>query len=375
MISLEKILTVAIKDMRGWFRNPFLMLIAIAPLLVISLLMGFFISEAESVTEAVILEDNDPLALEIKNYITTMESGTGLKWFNVQDAPPDQIHEMFKKGHVLSYILVPANLTSRLQKGEVVSLQVYINNVQGDVTKNVLQRVQNVCNHFSNELNYGQMTYYVPTVKFETMVVPDVTFTHYLAAAICALTILLSSGANVATLAAREFEEKTIKELVMGSFPAEIVSGMILAGVIQTLICYAVISVVLFLAFRFVPVGPPLLLGLLIVWGAVTFSSLGFLAAARLKQVIPAALSVIVLNVAGWWIGGGLVPAEVWRGIIGWIGKFWPGTYFFRSFTNLILWGYYNPSVLLFDLLITGILGVVTYVLAIRLFIREVRKC
>ena len=108
------------------------------------------------------------------------------------------------------------------------------------------------------------------------------------------------------------------------------------------------------------------------IWGALSFSSIGFLAAARLKQTIPAALSILVLNIAGWWIGGGLVPAEVWQGqILGTLAQFWPGTYFFRSFTNLALLD--KTSTLLFDLIVTGIFGGTMFLLATGLFMKEAK--
>ncbi|MFX0092719.1 MAG: ABC transporter permease, partial [Candidatus Hodarchaeota archaeon] len=324
---LEKILSLTIKDMKGWLRNPFLIIIAIVPLMIVATFVGLLVFQAESMPAGIILKDDDSLALEIKDYIISMKSGTGLSWFNIEDLSSNKTLERFEEGQILCVIVIPENISARIQTGEIVNLEVMINNVNDDVTKNVLQRVQEVCNHFNERLDHGGVVLYAPDIEFETIASIDVSFTHYISAAVLALTVLVASGVNVATTTAKEFEDDTIKELIMAVSPIAVITGKILTGTLQTIICFGVISLTVFLLHGFIPVGNPLMIFFLILWGIMIFSNLGFLFASKLKSVVPAAVSLLVLNIAGWWVGGGLVPPEVWPGVMKVLAWFWPGTY------------------------------------------------
>ncbi|MFX1475074.1 MAG: ABC transporter permease [Promethearchaeota archaeon] len=376
MSLFRRALSVTVKDLKGWVRKPFLIGIAVIPLIIVLIFTGIFVHRAESMPAGVILEDSDPKALEFKTLLMTMRSGTGLRWFTIEDLPATEVLEQFEAGRILCYIVIPANLTVRLEANETVSLHVMIHNIQDDVTKNVLQRVEYACNEFNRALEVGSLTYYSPGIQFETLVPIDVGFSDYVVAGILALVTMLSSSVNVATTTAQEFEEGTVKELIMGASLGATVIGKLLAGITQSLVCLGIVSMVAFALYRFVPLGNLLLLFGVALWSMCVFSSLGFLAAARVKKVIPAGMLVMILNLAGWWIGGGLVPAEVWTQtqttrIISLFAVFWPGTYIFRSFTNLALLNI--TATLPFDLLVTGVFGIVTFVLAIWLFGREAK--
>lgn len=357
--------------MRGWLRTPFLVIISVVPLLIITTFIGILVIQAESMPAGVILEDSDPLALEIKDYMMNMSSGTGLKWFNIEDISTSEVLDRFEKGQLLCYVVIPGNLSGRIQTGEIVKLKVTINNINDDITKNVLQRLQNVCNHFNQRLEYGGLTLYTPEITFEALAPVDITFTFYISASALALTVLLSSGVNVVTTTAKEFEDETIKELVMAASPLAIIAGKILTGIIQTVISFGIVLFWVFLVYGFVPAGNFLLLLVLILWGTLVFSSLGFLAASKIKSVVPAAVGLIVAHVAGWWVGGGLVPPEIWPNVMKTLAFLWPGTYFMRSVVNLILLN--NTSTLILDLVITGIFGILTFLLAMWIFIKEVQ--
>ncbi|MFX1562746.1 MAG: ABC transporter permease [Promethearchaeota archaeon] len=372
----RRILSLTIKDMKAWIRKPFLIGIALVPLIIALIFTGIFVHRAESMPAGVILEDNDPGAQELKILLMAMRSGTGLPWFTIDDITPDEVLAQFEAGHILCYIVIPANLTLRLENNETVPLLIVIHNIQDDITKNALQRMDYACNEFNRRLEVGGITYYSPGIQYETIAPVDIGFSDYVVAGILALVTMLSSAVNVATTTAQEFEEGTVKELIMGASMSATVVGKLLAGVIQTIVCFSIIYLVAFLLYQFIPVCNLLALLGLALWSMLVFSSLGFISAAGIKKVIPSGMLVMILCLAGWWIGGGLVPAEAWTQtqstkIISIFAVLWPGTYIFRSFTNLVLLNI-TPT-LPYDLLITGIFGVVTFILAIWLFNREAK--
>ena len=112
----------------------------------------------------------------------------------------------------------------------------------------------------------------------------------------------------------------------------------------------------------------------LFTWGVMCFSPIGFLVSARIKMIIPSAIAVLLLSAIGWWIGGGLVPAEIWPGWLGFLAMIWPGTYYFRSFINLIITGSVEPNLLFVDLSVTGLYGLIIFSIAVKIFMREARS-
>lgn len=370
---ISKMLAIMNKDLISWKRQPFQFFIAVIPLLIISLFVGVFLQQAEILPAGIILDDNDSIALEIRNQLITIESGTGLKWFAIDgDLSSSEVVEQYEAGSILGYIHIPSNISARINNNETVEITVFIHNINDDVTKNFLQRVELVCNNFNRDLILTNTTYHSVSIEFEASTATDVSFTYYCIGAILALTILLSSGVNMATATASEFEFNTMKELVGGSSTSTIFAGKILSTLLQTSICFIVIMTVEYLVFGFIPKGHPLLLLLLFVWGVLSFSTLGFLFSARMKQTIPAAIAVLILNITGWWIGGGLVPPEVWSGnILKLVGDYWPGTYFFRSFISIAVTGYVDLSLLLFDLLIVGSFGIFMFFVTTKLLVKE----
>ncbi|MFW9852844.1 MAG: ABC transporter permease [Candidatus Thorarchaeota archaeon] len=373
-MKVGKILALVQKDMKQWLKNPFQIIINIVPLLIILIFVGIFLTKAEILPTGIILKDDDIIALEIKNYLQNAKSGTGQKWFEIENLTEEEVLEQFEKGEILCYIIIPSNITEGFSQNETISLEVMINNINDDVTKNVIQRVRETCNYFNAQITSGELVFRSIVMSFEGIAEKDISFTHYVCGTICALTVLLSSGVNTATTTTYEFERKTSKELIMGGSPFEVVTGKILAGSLQTLVVFSFILLLAFLIFGFKPVGNPFILILLILWGTLTFSSLGFLFASFIRKVIPAAVGILILNILGWWVGGGLVPSEITVGSIKGLATVWPGTYFYRSFTNTILLGWAFTPNLWVDLLITGIFGLCIYVIAVIKFIREVKS-
>lgn len=376
MISFEKIISITFKDMKLWFRQPFLILISVIPLIIIATATGIFMNTAESLPAGVILQDNDTLAVELKEYLISMKSGSGLEWFAIDgELSPLETIDKYKNGEILCYIIIPENLTSKLLLGEVVQIKIVINNINDDITKNAMQRLEEACNHFNRKLTFESTFLVLPEINFIGLVNSDFTFSDYMIAGVLALTAILSSGVNTATTTAREFEEGTIKELFMGASPFNFVLGKISVTIIQTIICWIMVFGFTYSIFGFMPSGNFIFILLAIIWGSLCFSCLGFIFAAKLKSSIPAGIVILVLNIGGWYIGGGLVPSEVWIGVISFLADLWPGTYFFRQFVQLLLVGDFNNSLLFTDIIITGLFGIITIIIGTFVFIREAKSC
>ena len=369
-MSFNKMFSLMIVDLKMWIRQPQLLLMSVIPLVIISLGVGFFMTNAEVLPVGIILEGQDAESIRLKNYIMNLESGAGVTWFDATDV---DVEERYESGELLGKIIIPANLSELLENGQTVDIPIYINNINDDVTKNFIQRMQNALNFYNEGLQIDSQTYHIPRIEFEGSISPDLPLIQYLSASILGLSILLSASVAIVFSIAREFEDNTIKELIMGPHFGNILGGKLLSSIAQCIIIVLFILLEEWLVFGFLPEN---LIGqFFLLLGGVLFSA-GFaiIIAVKSKQVLPAGIAVMVFNIASWWLSGGLAPAEAWTGTLRTLADFWPGTYYYQTYINVSLIGSVSSSLLYRNSLIVGGIGILILLIAYQIFTREAKE-
>ena len=299
-MSFRKMYSLMTVDLKMWLRQPKLLLMSVIPLIVISLGVGFFMADVEVLPVGVVAESGDEASLRLKDYIMNLKSGSGAYWFEATD---EDAEEKYQSGEVLGLIVIPANLSEKLDAGETVSIPVQINNINDDVTKNFVQRMQHAVNEFNDGLTVAAETYAIPRATYTAEVSPDLKLIQYLCASVLGLTILLSAGTALAFSIAREFEDQTMKELVMGSHFFDIMGGKLLSATVQTLIVVTFILLEEWLVFGFMPADLLMQLPYLLA-GVILSAGIAVMVAVKIKQVLPAGIIVMVFNIGGWWLAG-----------------------------------------------------------------------
>ncbi len=250
---MRKIISLMIVDLKMWFRQPKLIIMSVAPLLIISVFAGLFLAKTEILPVAIVMEDDDPAAVELKDYLLDLKSGSGADWFDAQVEESAAAQEEFESGEVLGLITIPANLSERLNAGEVVGISITINNINDDVTKNFIQRMQNAFNYFNDGLEAGGTVYNIPRVDFIADISPDLPLIQYICASILGLAMLLSASLAITFSIAREFEDGTIKELIMTPRLINILGGKFLSVIVQALIVTCFILLEEWIVFGYLP--------------------------------------------------------------------------------------------------------------------------
>jgi hypothetical protein len=110
------------------------------------------------------------------------------------------------------------------------------------------------------------------------------------------------------------------------------------------------------------------------LWGVVFSVGLAAMIAARMKQVLPAGILIMVINIGSWWVSGGLAPSEAWTGLLRRIADYWPGTYFYQVYINASLLGSVSSGLFLRNLVITGIFAAAMLAVAYAVFVKEARE-
>ena len=370
---MRKIISLTVADLKIWFRQPKLMIMSVAPLLIISIFAGLFLARTEILPVAIVMEDSDPAAIELKDYLTDLQSGSGALWFDAEEQDNAAAQEAFENGEVLGLITIPANLTERLDAGEEIGISIAINNINDDVTKNFLQRLQNAFNRFNDGLVADGVVCNIPSVDFIANVSPDLPLIQYFCASVLGLSILMSASLAITFSIAREFEDGTIRELVMTPRLGNILAGKFLSVVVQALIVTGFILLEEWIVFGCLPRDMAMQLPYFF-WGVLFSVGLAALIAAKIKQVLPAGILVMVINIASWWISGGLAPSEAWTGLLRHIADFWPGTYFYQVYINASLLGGVSSRLMVKDLIITGIFAAAMLAAAHAVFVKEAKE-
>jgi len=360
-------------DLKMWFRQPKLLIMSIAPLLIISVFAGFFLAKVEILPVAIVMEDNDPAAVRLKDYLMKLESGSGVTWFHAEEDGNAAAQKKFENGEVLGLITIPSNLSGKLNSGEAVEIPISINNINDDVTKNFIQRMQYAFNCFNEGLVCGSTVYHIPRVNFIADTSPDLPMLKYICASILGLAMLL--GASLATVfsVAREFEDSTIKELVMTPKLINILGGKLLSAIVQSIIAAVFILLEEWAVFGYLPKNLFMQL-LYFFWGVLFSVGLAAVIASKMKRTLTAGILIMVINIGSWWVSGGLAPSEAWTGLLRIIADYWPGTYFYQVYINASLLGNVSGDLIARNMIITGIFGAAMLLAAYAVFVKEVRE-
>ena len=368
METIRAAFALARKDLVSWFRTPIHVLLSFAPILVIMLLLGIFYAGAETMPVAVVMEaPDDPVSRQFVDTVKDMRTAH-FPWFNVVTEDAKEAEELFEASRVLGVIEVP-DLSAGLQAGQDAVVRLRIANLNDDITKNFRQRVQEACLAFNEKVQVQSSVRVYPAAQadFDTFLPADLPALAFFGAGLVALAIVMGSINNAATLVAREFEEKTYKELVLAPSTLSIVLGKWGSALVQTFISVALVWGLATVFCQFIPQGGLLPLLLLVLVGVVAFAGLGTLLGIYFKQVVPAAIAGMVFAIIGWWFGG-MIWADIWPGALQGLIAALPTTYLIRAFTRASLLGLYTTYWLDVGVLVLfgAIMGVLAYVLLKR---------
>ena len=368
METIAAAAALARKDLVSWFRTPVHVMASFVPTLIIMLLLGLILSGTETMPVAVVMDaPDDPLSQQFVETVQEIETAY-YPWFEVVTEERQAAEELFKANRVLGVIEVP-DITAKLEAGESAVVRLKVSNLNDDITKNFRQRVQEACLVFNEEVS-GEAAVLVaaPVVAdFHTFLPQDLPPLAFFGAGIVALAIVMGGINNAALLVAREFEEKTYRELVLGPSTVSIILGKWGSAVVQTLISVGLVWGLATAYCGFIPQGSVLPLLLLVVVGSVAFAGLGTLLALYFKQVIPAAIAGILFSIVGWWFGG-VIWADIWPTVLQGVIAVFPSTYLMRAFTRGALLDVYTTYWLDVGILVAFglITGVLAYVLLRR---------
>ena len=239
------------------------------------ILFSLFVISGGQAPTAVVMNDTGPYAQKFYNAMAGAHS------FILQKANQQQADALIHQGRIVAVVTIPADFDTQVQSNQPVQVGVQVNNLNTDFTNDIRRAVPlsittfyakafpNIVTVTTNETDqYPQDTGYIP----------------YLTVSILIIALVIGGLLQSGTSAAREWENATMKELLLS--PASrwaVVTGKMLGAMVMGLAAVLVVLIVLILIIGVHPVHWGAMIGYTLLTSAI-FISLGTLLGTLIKQ-------------------------------------------------------------------------------------------
>ncbi len=153
--------------------------------------------------------------------------------FRITDATPTQARRLYDGVQVIAIITIPANFTQRVEVHDPSPVDVQVNNLNLDFTNDVRRSVPDAITQFYQA--QGSASPIKVTMDAHNLRARDVELFQYAVLPTLSLLLMLSGLVTSSIATAREWESRTIKEMLLSPTPnAAIILGKVLAGFVTT---------------------------------------------------------------------------------------------------------------------------------------------
>lgn len=219
--------TICLKDLRVWLRHP---LQIVSSLLVpVSYFLVVFLG-AQAVSQnpvAVVNLDQGPVGRQLVQSIVQADV------FRVTQTSPDQAQWLYTHLEVAAVITIPPTLSQAMQRHLATPIQVQVDNLNADVTNDIRRAVPDAITTYYQTMDSSNPI--MITLAERDMRPQDVQLYQYSVLPVIILVITVNGIITAGMAATNEFEQRTIKELLMAPCPRmAIIFGKVAAGFIGT---------------------------------------------------------------------------------------------------------------------------------------------
>lgn len=282
------------------------------------ILFSLFVISGGYAPTAVVMNDSGPYAQKFYHALAGAHS------FILQKVSTQQANSLIHEGRIVAIVTIPADFDTRVQRNQPVQVGVLINNLNTDFTNDIRRAVPlsitsfyakafpNVVTITPNEIDqYPQDTGYIP----------------YLSVSILVIALVVGGLLQSGTAAAREWENATIKELLLS--PASrwaVVTGKMLGAMVMGLAAVIVVMLVLILAIGVYPVHWGAMVGYTLLTSAI-FIALGTLLGTLMKQRMAFTGLAFGTTIPLFFVSGAFGPISFNVPVLQWLAQILPVYY------------------------------------------------
>ena len=211
------------KDLAVWWRNRVTLAASIMPV------VGFLVVQAVGAAAvgrnpvALVALDSGPAGQQMKQIIHSANV------FRLTDATPDEAQTLLHDLRVAAVITIPADFSQRVQAHDPAPVDVTLNNLNLDFANDIRRAVPDAITQYYAA--QGSTSPIKVTVSETDLRRRDVQFFQYNLLPMLVLLLILNGLVTSGIAAAREWESRTVKEMLLAPIPGQaIILGKVLAG-------------------------------------------------------------------------------------------------------------------------------------------------
>jgi ABC-2 type transport system permease protein len=222
-MSVRSIWIICRHTISVWLRNRSLIVASLVPPLAF-LVAGFFAAAAVSHSPvALVKQDPGPQGQLMAQIIHQSDV------FRIVDASPEQAQKLFKDIRVAAIVTIPSDFTEKISKNNTTAVDFEINNLNLDFTNDIRRSIPTAITEFYKAQGPGSPI--KVTMQEQDLRHYDIELFQYQVVPILLLMILITGLVNTTVSTAREYESRTIKEVLLAPVSdRDIALGKILAG-------------------------------------------------------------------------------------------------------------------------------------------------
>src|SRR6266571_4110902 len=215
------------KDVRVWLRQPVNLAVIFIPALGFLLVSALGTAAVGRSPVALVTLDHGPEGIQMQHIFHTADV------FRITDATPEQAHKLYKDIQVVAIITIPADFTQRVEAHQQSPIDVQVNNLNLDFTNDIRRAVPDAITQFYRAQGSGSPV--KVTMQEQDLRSRDIELFEYSVLPTIVLLLTIGGVINGGVATSREWESRTIKELLLSPTPrSALVTGKVLANFLIT---------------------------------------------------------------------------------------------------------------------------------------------
>jgi ABC-type transport system involved in multi-copper enzyme maturation permease subunit len=275
LYNLRVIWACAKKDIRIALKERVFTIISVFLPVNFLILFSLFVISGGQAPTAVVMHDTGPYAQQFYNAMAGAHS------FVLQKATQDQASSLIHEGRIVAVVTIPADFDAKVASNQPVQVDVLVNNLNTDFTNDIRRAVPLSITSFYAKAFPNVVTV---TPQETDKYSQDTGYIPYLSVSILVIALVVGGLLQSGTAAAREWENATMKELLLS--PASrwaVVTGKMLGAMLLGLLAVLVVMLVLIFIIGVYPVHWGAMISYTLLTSAI-FIALGTLLGTLMKQ-------------------------------------------------------------------------------------------
>ncbi len=265
----------------------------------ILILLSLFVLSGGQAPMAVVMQDTGPYA---QQFYTAMNHAHS---FILQKTSASDAQNLIQAGRIVAIVTIPSDFDTRIQQDQPVQVNVQVNNLNTDFTNDIRRAVPLSITSFYAKA----FPHLVPVTTHEIdLHAQDTGYIPYLTVSILVVGLVLAGILQAGTASAREYENETIKELLLS--PASrwsIIVGKMLAAFVMSLAAVVVVLAVLIFVIGVWPVHWDEVIGFTLLT-LIIFIAWGTLLGTLIKQRQPVLALTFGTSIPLFFLSGAFGP-------------------------------------------------------------------